>query len=67
LTGRIAILGPDWKTLKAIRLPSDYILHQWRGSIPPEAIAAAVRVARESFEEHAREFTPAAGSRRKAS
>lgn len=48
-------------------MPWDHIVEDWRGSIPKEAIAEAVQLAKESFLEHASEFAPAAYRQRKAS
>lgn len=36
----------------------DHIIAEWRGSIPKQAIAEAVQLAKESFLEHASEFAP---------
>src|ERR1700691_5863852 len=46
-------------------LPWDAIVEEWYGKVPQEAIADAVRLARESFLEHAAEFA-APGVRRRA-
>ncbi|MFH0926674.1 MAG: DUF433 domain-containing protein [bacterium] len=40
--------GMDWEV----------IIEEWRGSLPKEAIAEAVRLARESLITHASELTP---------
>lgn len=45
-------------------LPRDAIVEEWDGRVPPEAIAEAVRLARETFLEHAAEHSaPGAGRR----
>src|ERR1035438_5729464 len=38
-------------------LPWDTIVEEWDGKVPHEAIAEAVRLARESFLEHAAEYS----------
>ena len=38
-------------------LPWDTIVEEWEGKVPHEAIAEAVRLARESFLEHAAEYS----------
>jgi uncharacterized protein (DUF433 family) len=48
-------------------MPWDRIVEDWRGSIPKEAIAEAVQLAKESFLEHASEFAPPVHKQRKAS
>jgi uncharacterized protein (DUF433 family) len=45
----------------------DHIVEDWRGSIPKQAIAEAVQLAKESFLEHASEFAPPVHQQRKAS
>lgn len=45
----------------------DHIVEDWRGSIPKEAIAEAVQLAREAFLAHADEYVPPVHLRRKAS
>src|SRR5580658_8928487 len=45
-------------------LPWDTIVEEWYGKIPQEAIAEAVRLARESFLEHAAEYSAARVRRR---
>jgi uncharacterized protein (DUF433 family) len=39
-------------------LPWDTIVEEWEGKIPPQAIAEAVKLARETFLEHAAEYAP---------
>jgi len=48
-------------------MPWDRIVEEWRGSIPKEAVAEAVRLAKETFLEHADEFVPPVYPQRKAS
>src|ERR1035438_6169756 len=43
-------------------LPWDAIVEEWEGGVPHEAIAEAVRLARESFLEHAAEYSGPAGT-----
>ena len=38
-------------------LPWDTIVEEWEGKVPHEAIAEAIRLARESFLEHAAEYS----------
>jgi uncharacterized protein (DUF433 family) len=45
-------------------LPWDTIVEEWYGKVPQEAIADAVRLARESFLEHAAEYSVPAGHRK---
>jgi len=45
-------------------LPWDTIVEEWEGRVPHEAIAEAVRLARESFLEHAAEYSGPGGRRR---
>jgi uncharacterized protein (DUF433 family) len=45
-------------------LPWDLIFEEWEGKIPPEAIAEAVKLARETFLEHATEYSPPVRRRR---
>jgi uncharacterized protein (DUF433 family) len=45
-------------------LPWDAIVEEWEGKVPQEAIAEAVRLARESFLEHAAEYSAARVRRR---
>jgi uncharacterized protein (DUF433 family) len=45
-------------------LPWDTIVEEWEGKIPPEAIAEAVKLARETLLEHAAEYSPPAKYRR---
>ncbi len=47
-------------------LPWDMIVDEWEGKVPREAITEAVRLARETFLEHAAEYSPP-DSRRRAS
>src|ERR1017187_3313190 len=42
-------------------LPWDAIVEEWEGRVPQEAIAEAVRLARESFLEHAAEYSGPGG------
>jgi uncharacterized protein (DUF433 family) len=46
-------------------MPWDAIVDEWEGKVPQEAIAEAVRLARESFLEHAAEYS-VPGVRRRA-
>jgi len=46
-------------------LPWDTIVEAWEGRVPHEAVAEAVRLARQSFMEHAAEYS-APGSRPRA-
>jgi uncharacterized protein (DUF433 family) len=43
----------------------DRIQKEWRGSIPAQAIAEAVQLAKETFLEHADEYVPPAYGQRK--
>jgi uncharacterized protein (DUF433 family) len=45
-------------------MPWDAIVEEWEGKVPQEAIAEAVRLARESFLEHAAEYSVPCGHRR---
>jgi uncharacterized protein (DUF433 family) len=45
-------------------LPWDAIVEEWEGKVPQEAIAEAVRLARESFLEHAAEYSGPSRHRR---
>jgi len=44
--------------------PWDAIVEEWEGRVPEEAIAEAVRLARESFLEHATEYSGPGGRSR---
>jgi hypothetical protein len=46
------------------RLPWDLIIDEWEGKVPQEAIAEAVKLAREAFLEHATEYSPPVRRRR---
>lgn len=48
-------------------MPWEHIVEDWRGSIPNEAIAEAVQLAKQSFLEHASEFAPPACQQGRAS
>ena len=50
------ILVADVLEQVAVGLAWETILAEWRGSITPEAIAEAVRLARQAFLEHAAEY-----------
>jgi hypothetical protein len=45
-------------------LPWEAIVEEWEGKVPHEAIAEAVRLAREGFLEHAAEYSGPSGHRR---
>ena len=45
----------------------ELIMDDWRGSIPRQAIAEAVQLAKEAFLEHAAEYVPPVYRQRKAS
>ena len=45
-------------------LPWDLIVEEWEGKVPPEAIAEAVKLAREAFLAHAAEYSPPVTRRR---
>ena len=45
-------------------LPWDTIVEEWEGKVPLEAIAEAVKLAREALLEHADEYSPPARDRR---
>lgn len=44
----------------------EHIVEEWRGSIPPQAMAEAVQLATEALLEHAAEYVPPAAGRRMA-
>ncbi|MDX1982034.1 MAG: DUF433 domain-containing protein [Bryobacteraceae bacterium] len=48
-------------------MPWDMIVEEWNGSVPQEAIAEAVRLAREALIEHAAEYKGPGRTQRKAS
>jgi uncharacterized protein (DUF433 family) len=60
------ILVADVLDQVASGMPWERILEQWRGSIPEQAIAEAVQLAKETFLEHADEYVPPAYRQRKA-
>lgn len=47
-------------------MPWESIVQEWRGSIPEQAIAEAVQLAKEAFLEHAEEYVPPVYRHRKA-
>ena len=61
------ILVADVLDQVAAGVPWDRIVEEWRGSIPKQAIAEAVQLAKETFLQHGDEFVPPVYSQRKAS
>ncbi len=61
------ILVQDVLEQVAEGLAWEHIVEDWRGSIPQDAIAEAVRLARQALLEHAEEFSPPGSLGRKAS
>jgi uncharacterized protein (DUF433 family) len=60
------ILVADVLDQVASGMPWERIIGQWRGSIPEQAIAEAVQLAKETFLVHADEYAPPAYRQRKA-
>jgi uncharacterized protein (DUF433 family) len=59
------ILVADVLDQVASGMPWERILEEWRGSIPTQAIAEAVQLAKETFVQHADEYTAPVYGRRK--
>ena len=49
-----------WQVLQQVadEMPWEKIMAEWRGTVPKEAIAEAVELARRAFEDHATEYDP---------